>query len=74
MTALKGSEIGEGLVPFFESLVDIARESPGKLTQWERDFVADVGQRFEEQRERFRCSEKQWDILRRIGNKLGVEP
>lgn len=74
MSQLKGAEIGEGLCTFFEELFDAARDQTGKLSAWEQDFITDVSARFEEARERFRCSEKQWSIFTRIGNKLGVQP
>lgn len=74
MSQLKGSEIGEELLAFFERLFEITGDAPGKLSAWEQDFITDVGARFEAQRENFRCSEKQWEILTRIGKKLGVKP
>ena len=74
MSQLKGGEIGEELTEFFDRLIDTARDSTGKLTTWEQDFITDIGNRFEAYRERFTCSAKQWEIISRIGRKLGVEP
>ena len=74
MSEFKGSEIGEGLVPFFTNLMDVFDENRSRLTQWEESFMQDQKDRFEAHGADFRCSIKQWEIITRIGRKLGVTP
>lgn len=40
------------------------------ITDWERSFMADMQERFNEYRERTRISDKQWAIIDRIYDKV----
>lgn len=47
-----------------------AQENSEELTGWEEEFVADILERVEQYGKRTRISEKQMEIIDRIGNKL----
>lgn len=49
------------------------RHGDRRLSKWEQDFAADLAQRFEDYGLRFNVSPKQWEILSRIRDKLGVD-
>ena len=70
---MKGAEIGEGLVDYLTEVFDLAADKTHKLSAWEQDFVTDVKTRFEAYGSTFRCSEKQWEIIKRIGDKVGAK-
>ena len=57
----------------YEELTDIlagAEEFEGRLSSWERGFVADFQARADKWERKIRISEKQWLVLRRIQEKL----
>ena len=51
-----------------ELLVDAA--SCPRLSQWERDFVADFTQRLEEWGPKINVSPRQWDVFERLTGKV----
>ena len=57
----------------YEELTDIlqaAEELDSRLTPWEVTFVTDFQERVEKWEQRIHISEKQWQILRRIKEKV----
>ncbi len=56
------------LAKLSELLVDAA--SCQRLTQWERDFVADFTKRLEEWGPRITVSPRQWDVFERLSGKV----
>lgn len=58
----------------YEELTDIlaaAEELDSRLTPWEVNFVTDFQARVEKWERRMFVSDKQWQILRRIKEKVG---
>lgn len=57
---------------YFFDLIAAYQENPKQCTPWEQKFMDDQCERYEEYGENTRFSEKQWEIVRRIGHKYGV--
>lgn len=57
-----------------ERIVQDCKENEGELSQWEREFMQSWIERIEEYGiGRVRVSEKQWDILARIEDKVSAK-
>lgn len=57
---------------YFERLLDACAANPDKLSAWETSFMEDQRKRWEEYGHGIRLSPKQWGILNRIGEKVGL--
>jgi hypothetical protein len=57
---------------YFEAVLLAFQKGSGPLNDWERGFLCDQHDRYEEYGETTRFSDKQWAIICRIGDKLNV--
>ena len=57
-------------VSWLEDFFEAARLHEGKLSDWERKFVADVEERFDKYAADLNISPKQGNVLRRTWNKM----
>jgi hypothetical protein len=57
-----------------ESLIEkSAHAAIGAITGWEIEFMTDIARNYTKAKERIRLTGKQWEVLKRVGNKLGVD-
>lgn len=65
--------ISEEFSAHLEEIFRAASQDERRLSKWEKDFAADLGERFETYGLRTNISPKQWEILSRIRDKLGID-
>lgn len=54
-----------------ELILNGVKEKPDAgLTAWEENFIADIADRFETYGERTRISDRQWEFINKIGEKV----
>ena len=58
---------------FLERLLQECEENASRLSPWERGFMDDQRKRFEEHGAAMSLSPKQWNIIKRVTEKLEVE-
>jgi len=62
----------ESELDLVNSVVDAFNENPQKLSQWEKGFMTDMAQRVEKYGADTFISAKQWGVIMKAAEKLGV--
>ena len=54
------------------ALLNAVGENSSKLNDWEKGFMTDQQSRYEEYGENMRVSPKQWAVMNKIAEKVGI--
>jgi len=57
--------VNQADLEYLEEIINYCFDHP-KLSPWEKKFMTDMKQRFDQYKERIMVSEKQWAVLERI--------
>lgn len=60
-------------ISFLESVIEARADHGHMISEWERKFLDDQKQRYDKYGEETRMSPKQWAVIAKIADKLGVE-
>lgn len=63
----------EDEISFLESTIEARNDHGQMISEWERKFIDDQAQRYEKYGDDTRMSPKQWAVIAKIADKLGVE-
>ena len=58
---------------YFTEILDKIEEDEGPLNDWEKGFMADQRERWEEYGDQTRMSDKQWAIIHKVAKVYGLE-
>jgi hypothetical protein len=64
--------LSENESDYLQRVLDAYNEDRKKCSEWERGFMDDQVKRWEEHGSGIRMSPKQWTIIGRVADKLGV--
>jgi len=64
--------LSEDQSEWLQKFLDACEAQHDKISKWETDFVADQRTRWEEYGSDIRVSDKQWNVIRKIGEKVGL--
>lgn len=57
---------------YLTKVLDACEVQHDKITKWETDFISDQRARWEEHGANIRLSDKQWTVIGKIGEKVGL--